>query len=409
MFVSFFPRPRLFFFSALLWAGFAVLLWYGGARHLGAELGFQGSPPAIGVTMFWQMPFLWFDLYYAVAVSLFAAFWRMTARHPWQGWSVLGSALILFVTYLQVEVSVGINRWYGPFYDLIQRALGHRGPSVTEAEYYHLLLEFLWLALFGVAVSVASQFFVSHFIFRWRTAMNEYYVSHWSRLRGIEGASQRIQEDTMRFAATTEDLGANFVNSLITVIAFTPVLVRLSLHISALPVLGDVRYALVWVAIAWSIFGTLFLAIVGMRLPAIEFKNQRVEAAYRKELVYGEDNPKRAKPAILAALFAEVRKNYFSLYLHFVYFNIARFLYLQASVVIAYVALGPAIIAGAITFGLLQRITDAFSQVLSSFQYLVSSWTTIVELQSIYKRLRTFEAQIRDQGLPMIEYSAGPT
>jgi peptide/bleomycin uptake transporter len=31
-----------------------------------------------------------------------------------------------------------------------------------------------------------------------------------------------------------------------------------------------------------------------------------------------------------------------------------------------------------------------------SFQYLVLSWTTVVELISVYKRLRAFELQIRE-------------
>jgi peptide/bleomycin uptake transporter len=38
--------------------------------------------------------------------------------------------------------------------------------------------------------------------------------------------------------------------------------------------------------------GTGLLA-VGIKLPGLEFKNQRVEAAYRKELVYGEDDEPR--------------------------------------------------------------------------------------------------------------------
>ena len=42
--------------------------------------------------------------------------------------------------------------------------------------------------------------------------------------------------------------------------------------------------------------GTGALALIGIRLPGIEFFNQRVEAAYRKELVYGEDNGARAQP-----------------------------------------------------------------------------------------------------------------
>ena len=44
-----------------------------------------------------------------------------------------------------------------------------------------------------------------------------------------------------------------------------------------------------------------------------------------------------------------------------------------------------------------------FGQVASSFQFLVSSWTTIIELISIYKRLKAFDAAINKQPLPKIE------
>ncbi|OSI75024.1 hypothetical protein BST63_21500, partial [Bradyrhizobium canariense] len=42
-------------------------------------------------------------------------------------------------------------------------------------------------------------------------------------------------------------------------------------------------------------------------------------------------------------------------------------------------------------------------QVRTSFQYLVNSWSTIVELISIYQRLRSFEAKIHGGPLPSIE------
>ena len=54
----------------------------------------------------------------------------------------------------------------------------------------------------------------------------------------------------------------------------------------------------------WSVFGTGLLALIGIKLPGIEFFNQRVEAAYRKELVLGEDDPARADPPTLIDLFA---------------------------------------------------------------------------------------------------------
>jgi peptide/bleomycin uptake transporter len=207
----------------------------------------------------------------------------------------------------------------------------------------------------------------------------------------------------MRFSTMVEDLGGSLVNSVMTLIAFLPVLVRLSTHVKSVPFLGAIPYPLVVAAVLWSLFGTLFLALVGIKLPGLQFRNQRVEAAYRKELVYGEDDADRARPPTVAELFSRVRHNYFRLYFHYTYFNVARMLYLQADVLFAYVILGPSVLAAALTYGLLQQIIGALDQVRGSFQYLVNSWTTIVELQSIYKRLRAFESVIHGKPLPPID------
>ena len=406
MFVSFFPRPKWFFWSAVLWTALAIGLWYAGGKHLGAVVGLPpaapGTPPIVGLGLFWSKPLLWFYLYYLVFVGAFAAFWRVFSPHRWWRWSVLGSALIILTTYINVEVSVAINNWYGPMWDFVQQALGKTAP-VTLGQFYGLIATFLEIALFGITVTVLNLFFISHYVFRWRWAMNDYYVENWPKLRTVEGASQRVQEDTMRFSSTMEDMGGSFINSMMTLIAFLPVLMRLSTHVKALPLLGEVPNALVVAALVWSAFGTGLLAIVGVRLPGLNFRNQRVEAAYRKELVYGEDDPDRAQPPTVSELFTNVRKNYFRLYFNYMYFNVARYLYLQTDAVFSLVLLGPSVIAATITFGLMQQIMGAFSQVSSSFQYLVNSWSTIVELQSIYKRLRAFESVLNNEPLAPIE------
>jgi peptide/bleomycin uptake transporter len=398
MFVSFFPRPVPFFVSAALWTVFCVALWYSLGGDIGRMLGFaiptDETPGQVGVQVFWSPSFLWFYLYYGAAVAIFTGFWWIYAPHPWMMWSVLGTALILFVTYFQVEISVAINNWYGPFYDLIQTALSKSAP-VTQGAFYGQLLTFAEIAFLAVTIGTLTRFFVSHYIFRWRTAMNDYYVTHWPALRMIEGASQRVQEDTMRFSSTVENLGVNFVDSILTLIAFLPVLLRLSSSVTELPLVGEVPHSLVTVALLWSLFGTVFLAGVGYQLPGLNFFNQRVEAAYRKELVYGEDDPNRADPPTLARLFQDVRRNYFRLYFHYAYFNLARIFYLQLDNIFPYIVLGPTIVAGKITLGVMNQILNAFSQVRSSFQYLVNSWSTIVELMSVYKRLRAFEAVIQ--------------
>jgi peptide/bleomycin uptake transporter len=403
MFVSFFPQPKLFFLSAILWTALAMAFWYGYAGDL---LG-SSAQPVVGVAMFWTTRSLWFDLYFAVSVAIFAAAWMIWAPHPWSLWSILGSALILFTSYFQVQVSVAINSWYGPFYDLVQAALSKSKP-VTIEQFYSEISTFAGIAMVAVTVGVMTRFFVSHYIFRWRTAMNDFYIANWPRLRTIEGASQRVQEDTMRFATTVEGLGVNLISAVLTLLAFLPVLVRLSGTITELPLIGSIPYPLVFAAIVWSVFGTGALALIGIRLPGIEFFNQRVEAAYRKELVLGEDDPARADPPTVSQLFANIRRNYFRLYLNFMYFNVGRIVYLQTDVIFPYILLAPTIVAGKITLGAMNQILNAFTQVRTSFQYLVNAWSTIVELISIYQRLRGFEAKIHGEPLPSIETQTEP-
>jgi peptide/bleomycin uptake transporter len=90
------------------------------------------------------------------------------------------------------------------------------------------------------------------------------------------------------------------------------------------------------------------------------------------------------------------------------YFNVGRYVYLQTDVIFPYILLVPTIVAGKITLGVMQQILSAFSEVRSSFQYLVNSWSTIVELISIFQRLRGFEATIYGTPLPSIETEAEP-
>ncbi len=418
MFASFFPKPRLLFLSAILWTAVCMAVWYLFARDLGERFSLAGIfgvhyPPPLDPTggdaartTFAAAHDVavdaWLYQYMFVCGAIFAVAWRRLVPHRWFWWSVVASSVILFIVWFQVQLDVLINNWFGSFYDLIQKSLAT--PNVvTSQAYFGQLATFLTIAMIYIFVAVFNAFLVSHYIFRWRSAMNDYYVANWQRLRLIEGASQRVQEDTMRFASTVEDLGVSLVDSVMTLIAFLPILWGLSSFVKELPIIGHVPQALVIVAILWSIFGTGLLAIAGIRLPGLQFRNQRVEAAYRKELVLGEDNAERAQPPTLVELFANVRRNYFRIYLNYLYFNVARYGYLQAGVMVPYVALAPTIVAAGFTLGVMQQILRAFDRVTSSFQYLVNSWSTIVELMSIYKRLRAFEATLHDEKLPAIE------
>ena len=410
MFSSFFPKPKFFFPAVVLWTALSMALWYGAARDLGPQLSIGGLigfayPPANadGAAVAVETARnIWLYQYMIGTGAIFVGLVGWLLPHRWFRWSVGVSALIVFLIWFNVQLDVMINNWFGTFYNMVQQALA-KPNAITEEQFFGQLATFGTIALVYITTAVLNAFITSHYVFRWRTAMNDYYVANWHRLRHIEGASQRIQEDTQRFATTVEQLGASLIEALLTLLAFLPILWGLSAYVTRLPLIGEVPQALVFVAIIWAAIGTAGLALAGIRLPGLEFRNQRVEAAYRKELVLGEDDAGRAQPPTLQSLFADVRQNYFRLYWNFLYFNVARYGYLQASVLVPYIALAPSIVAGGLTLGVMQQVIRAFGRVEGSFQYLVRSWTTIVSLISIYKRLRAFEATMRDEPLAAIE------
>ena len=318
---------------------------------------------------------------------------KFFTQKEWRLWSWIGSFIILFSLWVQVQIDVKINEWFGQFYDMIQKALGAPN-SITIEEYWASLLSFITLAGIYVALATVVAFFTSHYLFRWRTAMINWYHSVYDKARTIEGASQRVQEDTIKFSRIMEGLGTSFIEAIMMLIEFTPILFSLSIGIPIL-FFGDWSYGLVTGAFIWTVGGTLFLIILGtiLRLVGVEYDLQKNEASYRKLLVIAEDDI-TIRPKNLDELFDDVRKIHFKSYLRYFYFNLGRITYLQANVLSAYVFLAPAIVAGVVTLGVMQQIIRAFGRVEGSMQYIFRSWPTIIELASVYKRLKEFESKI---------------
>lgn len=390
-----------------MWSLVCGAIWFGFLGSWQAALDFFGKfgssvPGPDGRVPFLTPDRLYIYVFIITAGVLFSLYWTMISDQKWKTWSVWGSTGIVLSTYFNVQIDVYLNEWYGTFYDMLQAALS-KTRVVSVNEYYGSLISVGFILVISISFIVLLSFFVSHYIFRWRTAMNDYYVAEWQRLRIVEGASQRVQEDTMRFARQVENLGVNLVSSVMTLIAFLPLLWTISGQVKNIPFVGNIDGSLVFVALISASFGTILLALIGFKLPGLEFRNQRVEAAYRKELVYGEDHAHRADPLTLMELYSAVRRNYFRLYFNYMYFNVAKWAYLQGATFVPYFALGPTVVSAGITFGVFQQVLNAFGKVDDSFRFFANSWADIVELLSIFKRLRAFERVLDDEPLSTID------
>ncbi len=319
---------------------------------------------------------------------------RFFTLKKWILWAWLGSVIILGSLWVQVQIDVKINEWFGEFYDMIQKALGAPN-SITIDEYWESLLSFITLAGMYVALAVVISFFTAHFLFRWRTAMVEWYHDVYEKARKIEGAAQRVQEDTIKFSRIMEGLGTSLIEAVMIIVEFLPILFGLSIGIPIF-FFGDWEYGLIVGALIWSVGGTLFLVALGLilKLVGVEYDLQKKEAAYRKILVIAEDDG-NVRPKSIEELFDDVRSIHFLSYIRYLYFNVGRIAYLQANVLSAYIFLAPAIVAGVVTLGVMQQIIRAFGRVEGSMQYILKAWPTIIELASVYKRLREFENRIK--------------
>ena len=302
-----------------------------------------------------------------------------------------GLLLLIAFLYIQVELTVAINAWYGKFYNILQKATEH-----DISEFWDQMIMFAKLAFPYVLIATVSAYFARIYALWWREKITFDSIKLFkSSPNKVEGASQRIQEDAYRFAKIVESLGLQILRALMTLMAFIPVLAGLSKN-AQVPYMENIEYSLVYVAIFVSLGGLILSWFIGIKLPGLEYNNQKVEAAFRKELVYAEDDKENyAKDETIFELFTGIKVNYRRLFNHYGYFDIWLNFFEQLMVIVPYLIMAPALFTGAILLGVLVQVSNAFSKVRESFSVFISNWTTITELRSIHKRLTEFERELK--------------
>lgn len=311
----------------------------------------------------------------------------------WALWAWGGLLILLSSLWLQVSITVMINEWYGSFYDLMQNSASYVNKSQEGINlFYEKIKDFCMLAMPYVLIATITNWFTRVYGLRWRQAITFDYLPKWRNVKqDIEGASQRIQEDTHRFAEIIEGLGLQVVRSIMTLIAFIPVLWQLSSK-TDITFFDVAEGSLVWYAFFISIGGLIITWFVGSKLPGLEYNNQKVEAAFRKELVLGEDNKTTyAQPETIFSLFTGIRFNYQRLFNHYGYVDIWINAYDQFMVILPYLLVGPGLFTQLITLGVVVQVSNAFAKVHEGFGVFLFQFTAITELRSIHKRLKEFE------------------
>lgn len=338
---------------------------------------------------------------------------RCTLAVAWVG-------VLLIVTYSVFLASVRyrVNSFYATFYDLLGSAVSDEGSGSFNTladerrEVWAQLKDLVLILLPLMWVTPASKWLKSAWSFRWRTALMKAYLREWNTDReSIEGASQRLHEDSQRFSSALQGCLSSLLDAAATLVVFTPALFELGAKVRPpvdLGSLGEAANGWLWAtALLAALVGLGGAAFLGQRLVGIEVANQRVEASLRKDLVLLETNPSaivgEAPPGsvpwpFFGLVLGRLSENYHALFRHFTLVNAWLAWHDQCLLVLPYFLAAPLLFsadpASRITLGTLIQVSNCFEKVFSSLSIVSDNWIFVNEFRSVVVRLGEFEARL---------------
>jgi len=362
-----------------------------------------------------------------------------TSLYAWGGLLV-----VMGYSAFSAWTSARVNEFYNEFYDLLQHRVTARGEegsgafereegeegeedlAALRAEVWAQLASFGLIVLPLVFASPISRWVRSAWAFAWRVALMRAYLDAWDvALDPIEGASQRLHEDTQRFCSALQGCLGTMLDAIFTLVVFAPILIDLSRTIHPPEWLQPLEAGwLLTVAYLAAGVGLAGAMIAGKQLVELEVNNQRVEASLRRDLVILETAPNTlfgdppvdvdasprssrglrdrgacASPLLFFSLtLKQLATNYHALFRSFAALNLWLTAFDQVMVLLPYVIAGPLLFADdpaqRITLGTLVKLSNSFHKVFGSLSIVAENWSLVNEFRSVVRRLREFEARL---------------
>lgn len=312
-----------------------------------------------------------------------------------------------------VYVAVLGNQWYGRFYDALQ--------NKDSAIFWREIGVFGWIAFANILVQVLKFYVTQLLQLRWRAWMTRSYLSRWTADRTFyhlelaryaqkngntpDNPDQRIQEDMQMFTDYTMTLSMGLLNAVVTLVSFVGILWGLSGSFGFS--MGGTTYqiagAMVWLAVAYCVVGTVITHFIGRPLIGLNFRQQRFEADFRHHLVrvreYSEaialDHGEKVEHGQLDLRFGAVLRNYLQLIKQ--QKNLVTFtsFFGQAAVIFPFIVAAPRFFSGAIQLGQLMQISSAFGKVQDSLSWFVDNYDRVAIWRATTDRLTTFDDAMR--------------
>jgi putative ATP-binding cassette transporter len=342
-------------------------------------------------------------------VSTLVAIWRLAVPYfrsedRWPGRLLL--AAVIAAELGLVAINVLLNEWNNRFYNALQ--------DRNWDSFVRELLYFCVLAVLYILAAVYQLYLNQWLQIRWRRWMTVQFLGEWLKgsnhyrmqLLGdiADNPDQRIADDLKLFVDSTLSIGVGMLSSIVTLGSFVVILWNLSADAPLTLFGGEWRIPgyLVWAALFYAVFGTVFAHLIGRPLIDLNFFQQRYEADFRFNLVRVRENSEqiallggeRAEDDRLLARFAHVVDNWRAIMTRQKRLTFFTAGYNQVSNVFPFLVVSPVYFAGHMALGGMMQTASAFSSVQTALSFFVASYRTIAEWLAVVDRLSGFETAI---------------
>ncbi len=339
-----------------------------------------------------------------ISWAFLRAFWALT-RPYWtsneRGKGLLLLAAVVGLALGLVWLEVQFNGWYKDFYDSLE--------NKNADKFYASLFTFTLIGLGYILFGVYKLYLQQMLQIEWRTWLTERFLADWLKDRayyrlqlldaGTDNPDQRIAEDLRIFVDLTLSLSLGLLSAVVTLASFVFILWTLSGPVT-IPVAGGivVQGYLVWCALLYAVFGTVFTHLIGRRLISLDYSQQRYEADFRYSLVRLRENSEgvalyrgeAGEHAVFRSRFGNVIQNWWEIMKkrkQLAWFTVSID---QLAVVFPYVVVAPRFFSGAIALGTLVQTATAVGQVRGALSWFIEAYTRLAEWKATVDRLTGF-------------------
>jgi putative ATP-binding cassette transporter len=353
-----------------------------------------------------------------------AGFWRKAWRLAWpyfkseewkSAWALL--VVVIGLSLAGVYVAVLINTWYGQFYNALEKKdLTLTPVMIGDYElfslnlFFYLMAKFTLLALLSIVIAVYRIYLQQVLEIRWRRWMTHRLIDRWLSHRayyrlqlkdyGTDNPEQRIEADVASFVGDTLALSLSLLRNIVNLVSFAIVLWGLSGPISFVLAGSEIVIPgyMLWAAVVYALVGSVLTFLIGRPLVPANFDLQRFNADFRFRMTRIRENAesialyageKREQDG-LGVSFLRIWHNYWRIMILSKRLNWFGSFYDQLAVVFPILVAAPRYFAGAIEFGVIFQVSNAFGRVQDSLSWFISVFQSLASWKATTNRLVTF-------------------